>query len=374
MRRSALVVLGLGLVAGCGSSPVASADFAHAYAQASCAQSARCNLLASALVTDCEERVRGVLGDDVQRGIGVGRIRYDGDLARACIDGLREAPCLRDGVPDTVQADCLAAVAGTVAPGAGCTGLFECARGICVPESAGACPTVCPAVLGPGAACQLHQGPECDVRQSLACIQGQCRPPGRDGDGCDTDLDCDSEHVCISGRCAALLEEGRSCEGDSACQVGLACIGERCVRRADEGAPCAATVDEVDAAFRLAQCAEGLLCRGAGLTQAGAPVAGNCQRPSDTGGGCADEPAGLQEFLDGCRTGLVCASGRCQPPPSSGPCAPHEVCDSTVAYCDAGQCLPLREDGAACLRPAECRSGGCTAGQCGPAVEVCHWP
>ena len=372
--RALAAALALGLLSGCGKAPVPSSDFARAYAEASCAQSARCNLLDGSLITACQHSVGAVLGDDVQRGIAAGRIRYDGDLARACVDGIRAAPCLRDGLPDAVQADCLSAVAGTVAVGGGCTGLFECAAGLCVPESAAACPSACPTVLGPGASCQLHQAPECDVRLSLECIQGQCRLPGREGDGCDTDLDCDSEHVCDTGRCAPLLGEGVACDADAACQVGLACIAERCVRRAGEGAPCASSVDEVDAAFRLAQCAEGLLCRGAGLTGAGAAVAGTCQRPSDLGGGCAVEPPGLQEFLDGCLTGLVCSSGRCAMPPASGPCAPHDVCDPTVAYCGAGQCLPLKDDGATCLRQEECRNGGCTAGLCGPAVEVCHWP
>ena len=374
MRAVAVGVLALGLLAGCGKPPLAASDFSRAYAEASCAQSARCNLLDRSLVTACEASVRAVLGDDVQRGIAAGRVRYDGDLARSCADGIRAAPCLRDGLPDAVQGDCLQALAGTVGAGGACTGLFECSGGLCVPESAGACPSACPTVLGRGASCQLHQGPECDLRQSLGCIQGQCRPPGGDGDGCDTDLDCDSEHVCVSGRCAPLLGEGAACEGDAACLVGLACIGERCVRRAGEGAACASTVDEVDAAFRLAQCAEGLVCRGAGLTGSGEPVAGTCRRPSDLGGSCEDEPAGLQEYLDGCLTGLVCSSGRCAIPPASGPCAPHDVCDTTVAYCDAGQCVPLKDDGAACVRPAECRSGGCTADLCGPAVEVCHWP
>ena len=368
------IAVALTLLTGCGKSPVASSDFAREYAEASCAQSGRCNLLDGAVIAACEASVGAVLGDDVQRGIAAGRIRYDGDLARSCIDGIRGAPCLRDGLPDAVQADCLAAVSGTVATGGACMGLFECAGGLCVPETASACPAACPTVLGRGASCALHQGPECDLRQSLACIQGQCRPPGRDGDACDTDLDCDSEHVCSGGRCAPLLGEGVDCEGDAACQPGLACIGGRCVRRAGEGTPCATTVDEVDAAFRLAQCAEGLVCRGAGLTIAGDVVAGTCRRPSDVGGSCEDEPAGLQEWLDGCLTGLLCTSGRCATPPASGPCAPHDVCDATVAYCDAGQCLPLKSDGAMCLRSAECRSGGCTAGVCGPAVEVCHWP
>lgn len=372
MKLGAAVALAL--LAACGSPPVASKDFAHEYAQASCAQSARCNLLDAALTAACEASVGAVLGDDVQRGIAAGRLRYDGDLARSCIDGIRGAPCLRDGLPDSVQADCLAATGGTVAAGATCTGLFECAAGLCVPESAGACPSACPAVLGRGAACALHQGPECDVRQSLSCIQGQCRPFGRDADSCDTDLDCDSEHVCASGRCAPLLPEGGECEGDAACQVGLACIAERCVRRSGEGASCATTVDEVDAAFRFAQCAEGLLCRGAGLTLAGDPVSGTCRRPSDLGGSCVDEPAGFQQFLDGCLTGLLCAGGKCGAPPVSGPCAPHDVCDTTVAFCDAGQCVPLEEDGAACVRPEQCRNGGCAAGLCGPAVDVCHWP
>lgn len=374
MRRAAVVVLPLGLLAACGTSPVASADFARAYAEASCGRSARCELLDPGLVAACEQSLRMVFAQDVERGITAGRIRYDGERARACVDGLRDTPCLRDSVPEAVQADCLAAVVGTVASGGQCSGLFECAGGLCVPESAGACPSSCPAVLGKGASCQLRQGPECDLRQSLRCVQGQCRNPGRGGDPCDTDLDCDAEHVCVSGRCAGLLGEGAQCAGDAACAVGLACIGERCTRRHGEGERCATTLDEVDAAFRFAGCAEGLICRGAGLTLAGAPVAGLCRKPSDAGGSCEDEPAGLQEHLDGCRTGLLCAGGRCGPPPSSGPCAPHDVCDTTLAYCDAGECLPLEADGAACLRPAECRSGGCTAGQCGPAVAVCHWP
>lgn len=374
MRAAVAVGLALGLLAGCGRSPVASSDFARAYVEASCAQSARCNLLDGSLIGACEANVGAVLGDDVERGITAGRIHYDGDVARSCVDGIREAPCLRDGLPDAVQAECLAAVSGTVPSGSTCTGLFECAGGLCVPDTAGACPSVCPTVLGRGASCALHQGPECDVRQSLFCIQGQCRPPGRDGDGCDTDLDCDSEHVCSAGRCAPLLGAAADCEGDSACQVGLACIEEKCVPRAGEGAPCATTVDEVDAAFRFAQCAEGLVCRGGGLTATGEAVGGTCHRPSDLGGSCDDEPEGLQEWLDGCLTGLLCRSGRCGTPPSSGPCAAHDVCDATAAYCETGQCVPLKADGAPCLRPAECRSGGCTAGACGPAVEVCHWP
>ena len=369
-----VAAVALGLLAACGKSQVASSDFAHEYAQASCAQSARCNLLDASLIAACEASVGAVLADDVQRGIAAGRIRYGGNLARSCIDGIRAAPCLRDGLPDSVQADCLAAVSGTVATGAACTGLFECAGGLCVPDTAGACPSTCPVVLGPGASCALHQGPECDVRKSLACIQGQCRTPGKDGEACDTDLDCDTEHVCSAGKCAPLLGQGSACDGDAACQPGLACIAERCVPRAGEGAACATTPDEVDAAFRLAQCAEGLICRGAGLTATGDAVAGTCQRPSDTGGSCVDEPAGLQEWLDGCLTGLLCASARCATPPATGACAPHDVCDPTVAYCDAGQCLPLKDDGAACLGPAECRSGGCAAGTCGPAVQVCHWP
>jgi hypothetical protein len=367
-------VVALGLLAGCGKSPVASQDFARDYAQASCAQSARCNLLDAALIAACEGSVGAVLGDDVQKGIAAGRIHYDEDLARSCIDGIRGAPCLRDGLPDSVQADCLAAVSGTVAPGASCTGLFECAGGLCVPSTAGACPSACPTVLGPAASCSLHQGPECDVRQSLTCIQGQCRTPGKDGAACDTDLDCDTEHVCSAGTCAPLLGQDAECDGDAACQAGLACIEERCVQRAGEGAPCARTPDEADAAFRFAQCSEGLVCRGSGLTTTGDAVPGTCQRPSDLGGSCTDEPAGLQEWLDGCLTGLLCASGRCGTPPATGACAPHDACDSTVAYCDAGQCLPLKDDGAACLAPSECRSGGCTAGECAPAVEVCHWP
>lgn len=368
------LALGLGLLAGCGRAPVDPADFARAYAEASCAQVARCNALEGTLVAACEQSVRAVLADDVQRGIAAGRIRYDGDLARGCADGIRAAPCLRDGLPDAVQADCLAAVTGTVAAGAACSGLFECASGLCVPDAPGACPARCPTVLGKGAVCQLRVGPECDARQSLLCIQGQCRPPGRAGDGCDSDLDCDSEHVCAAGRCAPLLGEGTACDGDAACQVGLACIGERCVHRAGEGQPCATTLDEVDAAFRFAGCAEGLICRGAGLTDAGAPVAGTCRRPSGTDGACTDEPPGLQQFLDGCLTGLLCSAGRCGAPPRTGPCALHEVCDGTVAYCEAGQCLPLEDDGAPCVRATQCRSGGCTAGLCGPAVAVCHWP
>ncbi len=353
---------------------MSSGDFAAAYAEASCAQAARCSALDGALVSACEQSVRAVFADDVQRGIAAGHIRYDGDLSRACVDGIREAPCLRDGLPDAVQADCLAAVSGTVAAGGQCSALFECAGGLCVPDGPGACPSSCPAVLGKGAPCQLRVGPECDVRQSLQCIQAQCRPPGRTGDSCDSDFDCDSEHVCASGRCATLLGEGNACEGDAACQVGLACVGERCVRRAGEGQPCATTLDEVDAAFRLAGCAGGLICRGAGLTEAGAPRAGICRRPSGTGEPCTDEPAGLQQFLDGCLTGLLCSAGRCGAPPSAGPCAPHDVCDTTVAYCENTHCQALEADGAACIRAGQCRNGGCTAGLCGPAVLVCHWP
>lgn len=362
-----------------GAPSVAAEDFARAYADALCGRAERCYNLAPHLVEQCRAETLEVYGDDIVKGIAAGRLVYDEALAGECVAGVAATRCIDDEFDDDTLAACLGALAGTLAAGETCHAAFECEAGFCGGSAGAACPSVCPEVLGEGEGCSLLSGPSCDERAGLRCSGAVCVRPAGEGAACVDRNGCQSPLVCGQGKCSPLREEGEGCAGDSSCADGLFCEaggdeGGVCHARAAEGEACGAEEDEINAAFKGTQCDDGLVCKGAGLRDDGTVIPGVCTRPSPEGGACQAEPEGLQIQLSGCLEGLVCPSGKCEVPPSTGPCEKHGVCRQDVAYCDAetSTCMAFKATGDACAIPPECGGGVCENGVCADAVTYCH--
>lgn len=358
--------------------PIAAESFAAAYADASCGQYARCFNVAPYLMDNCRKNVLDFLGEDVTAGIAAGRLTYDEAAAGKCVAGVAATRCVDAEPNDETIAACLAALKGTVAAGKPCYSPFECAAGFCPTATEVDCPAVCPETVGKGEACSLLTSPECDARAGLRCSAGTCVLPGGEDAACVDNYGCASGFVCVASVCEPLRQKKFGCAKDSSCADGLFCVAEGdeggiCEPRLGEGAACGGTnTEENNAAFRGVQCAEGLVCKGVGLTDVGLPVGGVCTKPVGEGGECSVEPSGLQMFLTGCLDGLDCPAGKCVLPPSSGACSPHGFCRPDTSYCDANNtCAPLKKNGDVCTYDPECDSYACIGGVCIDAVTYC---
>lgn len=393
MRIHRLVLLGLFLaIGGCGGDndtspepespppPVDAQDFLSAYANAACSRFERCFLTAPYWVEQCKSDMIAQLGESPADAVAAGRMEYNADEAGKCIAGVENLDCLADTVSDATLAACFAAMKGKVAEGQPCFAVFECEHGACPAIAEDACPTVCPAVAQAGDTCSLIAGPYCDARAGLKCSGGSCITPGGLDASCKDNYGCKSGFVCWSAtnKCIPLRGEGEGCATDASCAPGLYCIAEGdeggiCEPRIKEGGPCSTNAEENNAAFRFVQCADGLLCKGAGLQNDGTPIAGTCQRPSSEGEACLAEPAGLQLHLSGCLDGLYCPAGTCESLPDTGACAPHSACLHGVSYCDqaTSMCTPLGANGDTCTIDPECASGYCIGGKCLESVTFC---
>lgn len=375
-------VLPLLLLAACGGNKtdtpsnqaIAPENFSNEFALALCQRQQQCGLLAPYQVDMCKAEAATRIGPtDVKKAVDAGRLVYDADLARQCVNGIAQSPCLQGDLSDDVQATCNAALKGTVQKGAACSFYFECAAGTCGGTDSNTCPSTCPTdVLSEGAECSLIRGPQCDTRAGLRCSGSVCVKPAGQGAACVDNLGCASGFICVDSKCAPLAKEGGGCSEDASCAVGLFCQDNHCAVRKAEGQRCSVGPDEVDPALRGAQCQDGLLCKGGGLDSQGNPIPGTCSKPSAEGGACVTI-ADASDYLTGCLSGLNCVNGACVLPAVSGPCASFSDCRPGVAYCaDDGTCQPLRDNGAACDIPPQCKSRNCADGVCAPSENFCH--
>ena len=97
---------------------------------------------------------------------------------------------------------------------------------------------------------------------------------------------------------------------------------------------------------------------------------GTCTVASDVGGPCI--PSTSPYGVTGCYYGLLCPSGTCTIPASTGPCVlgpTGDTCLDSVSYCDFENtmtCIPLFSLGATCLLSAQCRAGTATRATSAP--------
>ena len=159
------------------------------------------------------------------KAIAAGRLTYDADRARACVDGMLNTPCLDGDFSNEVLAACYAALHGTAQKGAACSFTYECAVGLCQLSDEGTCPGTCPTtelVAGLGDSCSNFRNPKCDVRAGLRCSGGTCVQPADQGASCIDNSGCKSGLLCIykddgaeTGTCSPLAKQGSGCSGDA---------------------------------------------------------------------------------------------------------------------------------------------------------------
>jgi hypothetical protein len=220
---------------------------------------------------------------DALAAIAGGRATYDRASAGGCLDFVATASC------DALEAHedgrspapaCLAAVAGTLAPGATCYSNESCASDVCLGTDF-QCPASCAARVGPGAACTYFAAP---------CVPG---------------YQCERVDTATFLTCRPLKAQGARCLGDDDCAPGLHCDSESsepfspmvCLPGQTSGA----CTNDYGLPPRAPECAIAYAC-----------VGGQCVLPAGPGESCADDSQ--------CGNGLSCSSGRCVDGPVSGSC------------------------------------------------------
>lgn len=269
-------------------------------------------------------------GPALAAGIADGRIEYYAQSASDCLEAL--SACGKD---QQFPAICIESTfKGQVALGGGCLHSFDCAGdATCV---AGAtCPGTCVAWAAAGAAC-------------------------------GNELDCDRNLRCLGGVCTVTVGENEPCTNDNNCNYDLLCL------RVDGAGKCVDVGDYLTGT-------EGEAC---GTFAAGIPDAPLCEielvcaqdsAGSNTGTCAARVGAGdvcSLAFLSQCPQAYSCTAtpGECDALPTSGACADlygEPICDAGYA-CLGGECAAQEENGSDCTSNAQCESGSCLGGKCGP--------
>jgi len=300
---------------------------------------------------DRRQRICHLAVDDAwesfrEDGVLAGRLAFDGEAARACLEALGRAVVfcsseligLPDADPETtwIEDACDRAFIGGLTEDEPCNvGAGECADGLtCRSESGeGRC-------WRPG---RGWTGDECTTAScdsELWCDSGRCAEHADAGEACDEPRACaGGRFVCVDGTCAVGSVEGEDCTTLS-CQEGLACRG-------DEGAAACRTTDgrhEGDACWVLvgrlgSNCRDGLYC----LADTWHPSSGQ-----EMGVGSCVDGGGVLEAcsaLEPCARGLRCIEGAClRAAVIGGPCSTDDVCP-LYHRCEEGLCQLLARPG-----------------------------
>jgi hypothetical protein len=307
-----LALCALAACGGGGSTDVE--ELPAAYAQALCARAVRCGEAPEQ--GSCEKELRTGelerLFQQVVVDVKAGKIKYDGSIARRCLDLVAGVSCTRDGLFELGRHEgCQMLVQGTVARGGACTNSNQCAdRGICTKK---------------------------DCQPGDACCQGTCAPrPKAVGDACTGSSDCPADAYCafgstLAGVCKPRAAVGQPCDGFSTCVVGAFCASagdRRCVAYLKDGeactasSECASTTSTCESTTKTcrprakpgAACAEATDCVSYATCTNGACVV----RPT-IGESCSVPDAGALAQLTVCRTGQ-CQGGTCVAMPVRLPC------------------------------------------------------
>src|SRR5438067_7479539 len=234
--RSAVLLF----AAACGSGTVTKAGVPDAFAKAVCEVQAKCRHDARYLEQQCENDSRGLFAPDLDKAVKAGNATFVAQEAQACLDGLRARGC-DIAAPDV--AACKRAAKGSLAGGADCNWLYECAAGLCTAQVAGSCPAKCGPVSGEGGPCD----PPCDERAGLRCIDNVCSRLHTADQKCGSDDDCAAGLYCDGfGKCSTRAFEQAVCETDHQCADGLWCDGNAaegglCRKKLATGASCTAS-------------------------------------------------------------------------------------------------------------------------------------
>ena len=193
-------------------------------------------------------------------------------------------------------------------------------------------------------------GEECSALKicewGMSClVNGRCTD-GQHGSECIIDGDCEKGR-CVgelleTGTCEALLPIGSSCSLASSCETDI-CHEGKCAEPAKLGEECWAWIP----------CANALECMAV------------VQKCSDRKNG---SPCALRAQCES----NACLDNTCVPLALNGEfCGPERVCDAGLACLAFQQKCTNGSDGSFCNVDADCNSGRCASGKCGPKVGSC---
>ncbi len=312
------------------------------------------------LLQRCVQGERGfeVDANDIKKAVAAGRLKYDGTKAQGCLDATNAGFC--SSLDSLDPAACSAVLVGTVKAGGTCSSVEpECEKGTtCIPDGSSRCAGICVADAAEGRSCE-----QADCAEGFFCDDAStpriCVKRGDVGAACPSPGQCKEGLSCVSQKCAAPGQAGASCDryfATSTCAKGFYCLAQQL--DATTGAwpgTCKAQIAAGSECGEGSECVSGLVCRGAFLGPGNTVTAGSCTDPVDEGGSCVNNKSGTFT-ITGCRYGLICQSGKCTRPPTTGPCSDDFffTCDS--AYCDknSNTCKPRKADGASCVSDDEC--------------------
>jgi hypothetical protein len=243
------------------------------------------------------------LGQDIESG----KVVYDGDEARACIDKLNAASCTRDGPSPLHSAPaCLTIFTGTVAVGGACFFAEECASGDC-------------------------QGADTTCSRAVQCCPGTCAslaPPVAAGGSCLPPALCAPGLICVlelngTATCRATVGAGAPCPGYVPCASGLYCdsVTMTCKIPGGAGAACNPARDSTDCDIPYACDATTSVCTPP------LPVGAACD---PTTGGCV--PYASCDAATGSCAARPSVGDPCDPT-GAGPACLDGACDATTALC-----------------------------------------
>ena len=253
--------------------------------------------------------------------------------ALACIKALKPVTC-DEITQDNLIRDCEDIDDGTSAVGECCASSSECSVGTCQKTSFSDPFGSCQPPAGLGEACAMR-----GCQNGLSCVNDGsglfCATPPGVGEPCTGS--CADGAYCIEDTCTAASQEGQSCQTVPCAIPDLYCetTSTTCVARKADGENCSeanacrsfycedgicspAGRDEGESCDQLTTfCRVNLFCK-----RADSNSEGSCEKWLDQGAPC------FESTDSGCRFGLVCSAGSCQPAPQVG-----ESCDDTKMRC-----------------------------------------
>jgi hypothetical protein len=231
--------------------------------------------------------------DDVNSAFVHGRVSFDADAAKHCVQMLQDTPLSRTSDSDTFFAHypCDSVLLGQQTEGQACRFSVECKEGLACEGYAIGVDGVCKKPPKVGETCIIQRfGNILNVTavepHHPACVAGAW---------------------CDGSKCQPRVAAGKACGGSASCTPGLSCVMGKCGNPGATGATCTATGD----------CAFGSWCD---HSASGAPAApGKCAETRPVGAQCPSNDAckGRCDMTDAVDAGAfrfghcgdVCGSG-----------------------------------------------------------------
>ena len=212
-------------------------------------------------------------------------------------------------------------------------------------------------------ACDIRvEASDCGPYPSVYCSGGMQQdgaPPC--STQCSDDRECDEAAHCDEHECVLDAADGEPCDEPTDCMHGE-CKNAMCCA---QGSDCCKSANDCpDTYSESPKCLEPQTCKSSG--RVALCEANRCASMEVRADAACD---GKLAQACGAYRDVVCLAGNAVCPTS---CIDENGCDAD-AFCDAGKCVPKRQDGQPCTASQQCTSGNCGNGVCcGAGMECCQ--